>query len=185
MVDAPPVPEPDQKDWTWAIRERCPECGFDPGAVTHETLPELTGEYAGTIAQALAGRAAAARPNPAVWSALEYGCHVRDVCRVFGGRVELMLVEDDPLFANWDQDRTAIEGRYWEQQPAHVAGELKQAAEEIAATFATVAGGQWDRPGRRSNGSAFTVDTIGRYFLHDLAHHAWDVTGRQHGQAPR
>jgi hypothetical protein len=25
----------------------------------------------------------------------------------------------------------------------------------------------------------FTVDTFARYFLHDLAHHAWDVTGRR------
>jgi hypothetical protein len=33
------------------------------------------------------------------------------------------------------------------------------------------------RLGRRSNGSVFTVETLGKYFLHDLEHHAHDVAG--------
>jgi hypothetical protein len=69
-----------------------------------------------------------------------------------------------------------VDERYWEQQPAVVAGDLAEAADAIADAFAAVEGDQWQRPGRRSNGSVFTVDTFARYFLHDLAHHAWDVT---------
>jgi hypothetical protein len=34
---------------------------------------------------------------------------------------------------------------------------------------------QFERPGRRSNGSVFTVRTLGQYFAHDLAHHLHDV----------
>jgi hypothetical protein len=34
---------------------------------------------------------------------------------------------------------------------------------------------QWDRPGRRSNGSSFTATTLGQYFLHDVVHHLHDV----------
>jgi hypothetical protein len=105
---------------------------------------------------------------------------VRDVCTIFAHRLQLMLTDHDPLFENWDQDRTALDERYWEQQPAAVAGQLEQAADRIAAAFAGVADEQWHRPGRRSNGSVFTVDTFARYFLHDLAHHAWDVS---HGAA--
>jgi hypothetical protein len=110
-----------------------------------------------------------------VWSPLEYGCHVRDVCVLFGQRLQLMLTQDDPVFANWDQDQTALERRYWEQRPAAVAAELIAAADTVAAGFAAVHADQWDRPGRRSNGSVFTVDTFARYFLHDLAHHAADI----------
>jgi hypothetical protein len=87
-----------------------------------------------------------------------------------------MLTEDDPLFANWDQDVTAVENRYWQQPPEVVAAELAEAADAIAVAFAQVRGEQWQRPGRRSNGSTFTVESFARYFLHDLAHHAWDVT---------
>ncbi len=35
---------------------------------------------------------------------------------------------------------------------------------------------QWQRTGTRSNGDAFTVDTLARYHLHDLVHHAHDVS---------
>jgi hypothetical protein len=40
-----------------------------------------------------------------------------------------------------------------------------------------MAGDQWERPGRRSDGARFTVESIGRYYLHDIEHHLWDVTG--------
>ena len=60
---------------------------------------------------AAAGRAGGQRigRKPSVWSTLEYGCHIRDVHRIFNDRVRLMLDEDEPLFPNWDQDETAIE----------------------------------------------------------------------------
>ncbi len=97
------------------------------------------------------------------------------MCRVFVGRLHLMLDEDDPLFANWDQDATALEERYWTQDPATVADELTEAAETMAEALEQIGADQWQRPGRRSNGSLFTVDSLARYFLHDLVHHARDV----------
>jgi hypothetical protein len=45
--------------------------------------------------------------------------------------------------------------------------------------FAGVQGDQWDRPGRRSDGASFTVDSIARYYLHDIEHHLWDVRRTQ------
>jgi hypothetical protein len=175
-VTPPIAPQPDVKDWTWVIEQRCPDCGFDAALVGRAEVPDRTRRLAATIADALADPAAATRPEPATWSALEYGAHVRDVCVLFDQRLELMLTEDDPQFANWDQDETALAQRYWAQDPAVVAHELRAAADAIADRFAAVSGAQWGRPGRRSNGSVFTVDTFARYFLHDLAHHAWDIT---------
>jgi DinB family protein len=172
----PPLPEPDEKDWTWVISDPCPDCGFDPRPVRRAEVPELTRRYTALVRAALRRPDADVRPEPAVWAPVEYGCHVRDVCRLFHQRLQLMLTEDDPLFDNWDQDATAVDERYWEQRPAPVAAELAEAADVIADAFGQVRDDQWQRPGRRSNGSVFTVDTFARYFLHDLAHHAWDVT---------
>jgi hypothetical protein len=172
---SPATPEPDAKDWTWAIHEPCPECGFDPRAVEHDDIAAATRRYAGALGAALDRADASTRPAPAVWAPVEYACHVRDVCTIFAGRLRLMLIEDDPMFANWDQDDAALTGRYWEQRPAEVRAQLATAAAAIADDFAAVDGAAWQRPGRRSNGSVFTVDTFARYFLHDLAHHAWDV----------
>ena len=50
-----------------------------------------------------------------------------------------------------------------------------EAAEAVAARYESVPADAWDRRGYRSNGSEFTVDSIGRYHLHDIVHHAWDV----------
>ena len=86
-----------------------------------------------------------------------------------------MLAEDDPLFTNWDQDETALQGRYWEQDPARVGAELTAAAARIEATIGGVAPEQYERAGRRSNGSVFTVETLVQYFAHDLVHHAHDI----------
>ena len=125
----------------------------------------------------LAAPGAADRPRPDRWSALEYGCHVRDVFRLYDYRLGLMLTEDDPLYPNWDQDETAIADDYASQDPAVVADELASAADAIAASFAALSGDQWQRPGRRSDGASFSVETFGRYFIHDPIHHLYDVTG--------
>ena len=167
--------DPDTKDWTWVLTQPCAECGFDP-AMVHPT--EVAGKIRSDAADWVARLnepGVRTRRQPTVWSTLEYGCHVRDVHRIFDRRVGLMLSEDEPQFPNWDQDETAIADRYWEQDPAIVADDLVTAGDTVAASFAAVEGDEWQRPGRRSDGARFTVESFGRYFVHDWVHHAWDV----------
>ncbi len=171
-------PDPEDKDWTFVLNEPCPECGFVAADVDVADLPSLVRAVTTPWAQVLAAPDAAVRPAPQVWSPLEYACHVRDVLRIFNGRVDLIRNQDDPVFPNWDQDATAIEDRYWEQDPTTVATELQDAAAVIAAAWADVRDEEWSRPGTRSNGSKFTLDSLGRYFLHDIVHHLNDVGGR-------
>lgn len=116
-----------------------------------------------------------ARPRPDVWSALEYGCHVRDVFVLFLERLDLMLTEDAPQYANWDQDITAAGSHYADQVPATVAYELAAAAGRLADRFDQVRGDAWQRTGHRSDGATFTVESFARYLLHDPVHHVWDV----------
>jgi SAM-dependent methyltransferase len=87
-----------------------------------------------------------------------------------------MLEGDDVTFDDWDQDQTAIDEDYGSQDPAAVSAQVVDAAELVASTYQGLTGDQWDRRGARSNGDAFTVDTLGRYHLHDLVHHAHDVS---------
>ena len=169
--------EPDTKDWTWVIEEPCRQCGFDPGGVSRSDIPDLVHENTRGWYDVLADPDFAVRPAPHVWSRLEYACHVRDVHRLFQQRLELMLEQDDPTFANWDQDETALAERYWEQDPAVVATEVTESGADLADAYTRVGEGDWARTGARSNGSTFTVDSLGRYLLHDLFHHVWDVRG--------
>jgi hypothetical protein len=174
---------PDSKDWTWVLRQPCPECGLDSRSLRREEIPALIAANAAAWQPLLAAPDAARRPRPDKWSTLEYGCHVRDSLRIYDYRLGLMLTRDDPLYPNWDQDATAVAERYDTQDPAAVAAGLLTAAETTAASFAAVAGPQWARPGRRSDSASFTVETFARYFIHDPVHHLWDVTGVRYSPA--
>lgn len=176
-VDPQTVVEPDDKDWTWVLQKPCPDCGFDAGTVAGQQVAARLRANASRWPAVFERADVGVRPQPRVWSPLEYGCHVRDVCRIFESRVNLMLSQVDPSFENWDQDATAIADAYATQDPAVVLEELSAAAESIAAAFDGVAEGDWRRTGRRSNGSVFTIETLGQYCLHDLTHHLCDVRG--------
>lgn len=175
---------PDTKDWTWVLERPCPECGLDTRQIRREDIAPLlrtvTSAWVAVLDQMEGIRS---RPSPGVWSPLEYGCHVRDVFRLYDHRLDLMLREQDPLYPNWDQDATAVAERYGEQDPARVTAELRAAGERLAARFEGVREEEWQRMGRRSDGARFTVETFGRYFIHDPIHHLHDVTGTPPGES--
>lgn len=56
-----------------------------------------------------------------------------------------------------------------------MADELAAAAALAAGVYEQVSGAAWERPGLRSNGSRFTVASLGRYHLHHVVHHLRDV----------
>lgn len=169
---------PDTKDWTWVVTRRCPECGFDSSSLPASDIVTLIRANARSWSTVLGHVPARLRRRVRDdrWSPLEYACHVRDVFRLYDERLQLMLSEDNPTYPNWDQDETAVEDRYNDQDPGVVAVALMAAADGLAATFDTVDGPRWERSGTRSDGATFTVVTFGRYMIHDPVHHLHDVT---------
>jgi hypothetical protein len=167
---------PDTKNWTWVLDEPCPECGYDAAEVALGDVPGLVRANAAAWPAELRRDDVRDRPDDATWSPLEYGAHVRDVFSVFDGRLRRMLAEDAPAFENWDQDATALADDYAGQDPAVVAEQLLAAAEIVARRFEEVPADQVHRTGLRSDGAAFTVETLGLYFVHDPVHHLHDVS---------
>jgi hypothetical protein len=168
---------PDTKDWTWVLGAPCPECGLSsadvpPREVAHRVQADLPRWSA-----VLERPDARERPAPTTWSPTEYACHVRDVHTLFAERIRLMLEQDEPRFANWDQDETAIADDYASQDPATVKAQLVTAGEAMIEVLKDVPVDAWGRTGVRSNGSEFTVATLAQYYLHDLVHHLHDVRG--------
>ena len=68
---------------------------------------------------------------------------------------------------------------------------LEASAALLADRFDAVTGAQWGRPGTRSDGAHFTVESFARYLIHDPIHHLWDVEvgarrlRHSSGQSPR
>jgi hypothetical protein len=166
---------PDTKNWTWVLEKPCAECGFDASVLSERDVAALIRSNAGLWPAVLARPDATARPDDSTWSALEYAAHVRDVFRIFEVRLHLMLDQNNPLFANWDQDEIAVAERYNEQDPAVVSAELGAAAAVLADTLDSVPDDSWTRRGRRGDGAEFTIASLARYLAHDPVHHLWDV----------
>jgi heme-degrading monooxygenase HmoA len=164
--------------------ERCDECGYayeDHGAVRlAEDLRALGPRYAGRLG-ATAGSATLVtlreRPEPGVWSALEYACHVRDVLLAQRERLLVALVEECPSFAPIYREQRVVLARYGDADPGRVAVQLDMAAMMVADAFERLDGNAWGReciynfpaPARRS------VAWLGAHTLHEGEHHLADV----------
>ncbi|MFZ4719840.1 MAG: DinB family protein [Ilumatobacteraceae bacterium] len=166
---------PDDKNWTWVLERPCPDCGFVAQELDLVRVPAVLRANAVDFAALLSHPRVTERPDDGTWSGLEYGCHVRDVYRLYLFRLDLMRGEDAPQFPNWDQDVTALDDRYHEQSAVEVAGELAVAADLLARAYETIEPHEWSRTGFRSDGAAFTIESFTRYLVHDPVHHVWDV----------
>ena len=74
---------------------------------------------------------------------------------------------------NTDDEKAALSKARAAIEP--ITAQLTDLADADAASFDAVSGEQWERPGTRSDGATFTVETFARYFLHDPVHHLVDV----------
>jgi S-DNA-T family DNA segregation ATPase FtsK/SpoIIIE len=116
-----------------------------------------------------------AHPRPG-WSALEYGCHVRDVLRVQRYRVAQAQAEDVPSFTSMRRDERAREEHYNDQDARAVAAELTAAARDFAAALSALDDLGWQRTGVYPwpVREVHTVEWIGQRTVHELAHHLFD-----------
>lgn len=179
-IPEPPPIEPDPVDWSWVLERPCADCGFRQEDVAADGIPRIVRDAGRRYAAVLGRVDVRSRPAEGVWSPLEYACHVRDVCSVMQARLEQILAGEGvaPVhFANWDQDAAAVEQRYWASDPATVRTELERAFEAAAVAFERPRSHEWDWVGIRGDGHAFTALSLGRYLVHDLVHHLWDVKG--------
>jgi hypothetical protein len=157
----------------------CAECGYEFESLDHGEILAAVSSLAASHRQLLTSAAAdllRAHPRAGSWSALEYGCHVRDVLRFQRDRVLLAQAEETPEFASMRRDERAIEESYNEQDPAEVAGELANAASDLTDTLRSLETAGWQRAGVYPwpVREVRTVEWIGQRTAHELAHHLFD-----------
>jgi DinB superfamily len=157
----------------------CSECGYESASLDRRAiLRALTGLAAQQrqLLESVDPRLLRAHPRPRSWSALEYGCHVRDVLWFQRERVTQAQAEDVPSFASMRRDERAVEERYNDQDPVAVARQLAAAAHDFAATLGALDDVGWLRTGVYPwpVRAVRTVEWIGRRTVHELAHHLFD-----------
>jgi S-DNA-T family DNA segregation ATPase FtsK/SpoIIIE len=159
--------------------DRCEACGFDyygfPRAEIADRLRALAEDHVERLTET---PAAFLREHPVEgWSALEYGCHVRDVLLVQAVRIQQAQLEESPAFVPMGRDELAISDRYNEQDPNTVAAALEQASGALIGLLASFDDAGWARTGTYSypEPALRDVDWIARHTVHELHHHLADV----------
>lgn len=120
---------------------------------------------------------ASRRPEPEVWSALEYTCHLRDVFLIQRDRALLAMVEDNPSFARMYRDERVGSCGYDAHPLPKVLDQLAMAAELCATVFERVDNGGWARRLTYNWPAAAAHDLawLGRHTVHEGVHHLRDV----------
>lgn len=161
------------------IGERCEECGFDYGRVKPSSLPKLLDDLGKQFAHELDrdGHALRERPQPEVWSPLEYACHLRDVLLVQRDRLYRALVEENPDMPRMHRDERVVLARYSSQDPGEVAEQLRVAARLAGQAFGDVEPSAWTRTLIYNWPSPHQLDVTGlaAHTAHEVVHHLNDV----------
>ena len=160
--------------------DRCDQCAFVYEDVASQAVAATARSHASRYRDSLASvpeDVVRVRPEPDVWSALEYACHVRDVLLAQRERVLLALVEDNPDFAPMYRDDRVVLAGYARQAPSDVVLQLSVAAELFATVFDGLSNAQLARPCiyNYPDRSQRDVAWLGRHSVHELVHHLADV----------
>ena len=167
----------------------CTQCGFNYDSLTPAEAPVALSAIGEAFREGLAradGEALRRRPQPEVWSALEYACHVRDVLLVQRDRLYLALVEDTPSFARMYRDERAVLARYNDQDPKALEGQIVVVAQLAAGAFAELDDVLW----RRSlvynwpEPEKHDVLWLAAHTVHEGRHHLSDFAAVASGRMP-
>ncbi len=159
------------------VHEYCAACGFD-GAVYDDkslinSLRALGPRWAAMISGA--GTELHERPAPAVWSAIEYAAHSRDITALHVFGVEQALTLDEPAFpAIGDGLVEAAAAGYAGSDPVMVVNEIGQETTRLAQIADDAGPAAWSR-GLTIGDNRSDVRRLLEHALHDSLHHLGDV----------
>lgn len=170
----------------------CPECGLDYDTISPSDAAIALRSFPRRYREALAvlegddrrDALLRRRPEPTVWSALEYTAHVADMEDAMAGVISRMTRETHPTLDFPDADERAAEAGYNELDPTAVLDHLASACEGAATAVAAVAPADWTRTAAFPWGDRDAL-TMARNAVHEGSHHLRDlnrvlseVTGR-------
>ena len=158
--------------------ERCTACGFDGGAYDRASLLDSLRALGARWRDLLnsSGSSLRVRPDPAVWSAIEYAAHSRDITALHAFGIEQALKLDEPAYPQLADDLIeSAAATYCDDDPNEVVRVLDpQAGFRMASLAEGVGVEKWNR-GLTIGDSRTDVRWLLEHGLHDSLHHLDDV----------
>lgn len=115
------------------------------------------------------------RPEPEIWSSIEYAAHVGEAVCWYVARIRCVLDVDFPQLAPFDFDAAAEKGEYRRRSIDVVVADLRTACRELTNIAQSVSGNQLNRYGLGSDGSRRSVALLLTRAEHELVHHELDL----------
>lgn len=158
---------------------RCAECGFIYDLRRAATAGDDIRAGAAEVGALLCsnGGDVRMRGRPGVWSALEYGCHLRDVLLVQRERVLAARRTNGADCVPMGREERAEHDGYNEQDPVDVARQLADAATLFSNVLAQLSADDWDRTVvyHYPKTSVRSLRWIAVHTAHELRHHLLDI----------
>ena len=175
-TDSPSAIPHETKDWTWVLQRPCPDCGFDttdhPGATVPAVLHAAIERWSNLLAAP--GHRGPSRPGRVVAA----GVHLPRPRRL---RHDHRAGAADagrgrPRAARVGPGRGGGAGPLRRAGPGprrRRAGRRRRRGRVRSSPVSDPTSGA--APGHRSDGTAFTVETLAQYLVHEVEHHLHDV----------
>ncbi len=157
--------------------EVCAECGFDAAAWTvadAATLLDALGLWWRLATADIAPAQLNLRPQPGVWSALEYGLHTSLVLAVLREGLARILADDGCTLPSPPDLPAADDGPGLRLAPPDVLHDLRREGEALAAVARAAAPDAWNHVGVLAD-RTLPAGAVLRHAVHDATHHQLDV----------
>ena len=159
------------------VHQYCDSCDFDGSQYDESALLDALRALGPQWSRLLstAGAALRLRPEPEVWSAIEYAAHSRDITALHVYGVGQALTVDEPVLPPIGDDlvESAV-GSYATLDPEQVVSELTEQATQLAQLAADAGADRWWR-GLTIGDDRLDVRFMLEHALHDSVHHLGDV----------
>ena len=158
----------------------CPECGLDYDTIAPSdakvAIRSFGRRYRAALAEGLDDDGDEAilrrRPQPDVWSALEYAAHVADILGASATWIDDMRKRDRPTLSSPD-DSNFSRAEAGSATPAEILDNLGTAADAVASNLDRT--DEWHRTAEFPWGERDVLTTT-RNAVHEGSHHLRDVT---------
>ena len=161
----------------------CPDCGLDYDTILPKDGATALAGYPRRYRELFPPRdddekpdgVIRRRPEPDVWSAIEYAGHVADVEDTMAETFARMVREDSPTIDwGWDPDQRAAADKYNERDRNAVLDHLELACQRAADGIKKVPNDAWNRTATFDWGERDLL-TMMRNAVHEGYHHLRDV----------
>jgi hypothetical protein len=161
------------------VTDPCAECGFTYNLSQAAAVRQVIRERAAEVAAILRNRDidVRSRSRQGVWSALEYGCHLRDVLLTQRERVLAARRANRAVCTPMGREERVQHDGYSEQDPDDVARQLVDAATLFANVLARLDDDGWDRTVVYNYPETHerSLRWLAVHTAHEVQHHLLDI----------